>query len=209
MGVPNRLSGKERICIFLFKQKNWCSLSRISATNETENKAFRKMEKDQKKTEFIGLINVHQKMLKKICYVYGADPEDRQDLFQEIVWQLWRSYDTFSGKAKFGTWLYRVALNTALYHLRKKKSRQLSPDAMEDFFQSHQRNDRLAEDIKTLYRAIDQLNKIDKAVILLYLEQKSYQEMAEILGITVSYVSVKLARAKEKLVKSFETMQDH
>jgi RNA polymerase sigma-70 factor (ECF subfamily) len=167
------------------------------------------MEKDQKKTEFIGLIEANQKMLKKICHVYGADQEDRQDLFQEIVWQLWRSYDTFSGKAKFSTWLYQVALNTALYHLRKKKSRQLSPDAMEDLFHSNQRNDRLAEDLKALYRAIDQLNKIDKAVVLLYLEQKSYHEMAEILGITVSHVSVRLVRAKGKLVKFFEIMHEH
>jgi len=167
------------------------------------------MEKDQGKTEFIGLIEANQKMLKKICRVYGADQEDRQDLFQEIVWQLWRSFGTFSGKAKFSTWLYRVALNTALYHLRKKKSQQLSPDAMEDLFHSSRGNDRLVEDLKALYRAIERLNKIDKAVVLLYLEQKSYQEMAEILGITASHVSVRLVRAKEKLVKFFEDTRDH
>ncbi len=162
------------------------------------------MVKNRKKSEFTNQIKANQKILKKICHIYGVDEEDRQDLFQEIVGQLWKSYATFSGKAKFSTWLYKVALNTALYHIRKSKKQKLPEDVMEDLYHSNQGSERMIEDLKILYQAINQLNKIDKSIVLLYLEQKSYQEMADILGITKSNVSVKLVRAKEKLMKIYD-----
>jgi RNA polymerase sigma-70 factor (ECF subfamily) len=167
------------------------------------------MIKNQRRSEFTREIEANQKILKKICYLYGVDEEDKQDLFQEMVGQLWKSYSTFSGKSKLSTWLYRVALNTALYHLRKIRKQKLTEDVMGDLYQSFKKNDRMTEDLKVLYQAINQLNKIDKAVVLLYLEQRSYQEMAEILGISKSNVSVKLVRAKDKLIKKVEHLQKH
>jgi RNA polymerase sigma-70 factor (ECF subfamily) len=161
------------------------------------------MAEHQKRSEFTRDIEANQKILKKICCLYGVDEEDRQDLFQEMVGQLWKSYPTFSGKSKFSTWLYRVALNTALYHLRKTRKQKLSEDMMADLYQSFEKNERLAEDLKMLYQSINQLNKIDRAIVLLYLEQRSYRDMAEILGISTSNVSVKLGRAKEKLINIY------
>ncbi|MCK4836367.1 MAG: sigma-70 family RNA polymerase sigma factor [Candidatus Aminicenantes bacterium] len=167
------------------------------------------MTEEQTKLEFAEQIKTNQNILKKISHIYGADEEDRQDLFQEMVGQLWKSYPTFSGKAKFSTWLYRVTLNTALYHVRKTKKQKLTEEVMVDLYNSSRGSDRMIDDLKILYRAIDQLNKIDKAIVLLYLEQKTYQEMAEILGLTRSNVSVKLVRAKEKLIKIYEKTGDH
>jgi RNA polymerase sigma-70 factor (ECF subfamily) len=164
------------------------------------------MVKNQKRSEFIGQINANHKILAKICHIYGADEEDRQDLFQEMVGELWKSYSTFSGKAKFSTWLYRVALNTALYHGRKIRKQKLTQQVMEDLYFSFKsrEKERIILEIKQLYQAINELNKIDKAIVLLYLEQRTYQEMADILGISKSNVSVKLVRAKEKLLKVFK-----
>jgi len=163
----------------------------------------------RKKSEFVEHINVNRKILHKICHIYGADKEDRQDLLQEMVAQLWKSYPTFSGKAKFSTWLYKVALNTALYHVRKTRKQKLSQELMENLYLTSQgrKNQETFEKLKILYQAIGQLNKIDKALVWLYLERKPYQEMAEILGITKSNVSVKLVRAKEKLMKIYERIQ--
>jgi len=164
---------------------------------------------NQKRSEFTREIEANQKILKKICHLYGVDEDDRQDLFQEMVGQLWKSYPTFSGKSKFSTWLYRVALNTALYHLRKTRKQKLSEDEMGDIYHYFERNDSMTEDLKMLYQSINQLNKIDRAMVLLYLEQRSYLEMAEILGISKSNVSVKLVRAKEKLIKIYDQFQKH
>ncbi len=162
------------------------------------------MVKEKNKVEFTQQITANQKILKKICNIYGVDHEDRLDLFQEIVGQLWKSFPTFSGKAKFSTWLYKVALNTALYHLRKSRKQKMEKGMMEDLYNSYNGNQNVGEDVRVLYQAINQLNKIDRALLLLYLEEKSYQEMAEILGITKSNVNIKLVRAKEKLLKIYK-----
>lgn len=150
------------------------------------------------KTEFSELIEQHQAIIHKITMVYADGHFNREDLFQEICLQLWRSFPNFRNEAKFSTWMYRVALNTAISDIRKKKT--------DIHFEQLHDNDRLQtepsdekEQMRLLYRAISKLNRIDKAVILLWLEEKSYDEIAAIMGTTKSNVSVKLVRIKRKL----------
>jgi RNA polymerase sigma-70 factor, ECF subfamily len=153
--------------------------------------------------EFVSLVQEHRALLYKVCNLYGRSEEDRQDLFQEIVVQLWRSYPRFRGEAKFSTWLYRIALNTAISDLRKQKKPILSvdpgdlPAGMEDLQYGREQE----EQLRQLYAAIDRLTELEKAVVMLYLEDKSYEEMEEILGIRQNNLRVKMNRIKEKLRK--------
>ena len=138
-------------------------------------------------------------IIYKICKLYAAE-EDRDDLKQEIIYQLWKSYPSYRGESKFQSWMYRVALNTALLGLRagKIKYTQLSEHALEisdDPDESQGTEDR----IRQLYKKISQMKDLDKTIIFLYLEQCSYEEIAEITGISSKNVGVRLVRIKEKL----------
>ena len=148
-------------------------------------------------------------MLYKVCNVYCDNEVDREDLFQEIIIQLWKSYPKFRGDSKFSTWLYRIALNTAISDLRRQKKNvtvsgadQL-PTEIEDI-QYHKQKE---EQLQQLHMAIAQLTEIEKAIVMLYLEDKSYDEMEDILGISQNNLRVKMNRIKEKLrklTKAFE-----
>ncbi len=135
--------------------------------------------------------------------MYGATAPDRQDLFQEIVIQLWRSYPSFRGEAKFSTWLYRIALNTAISDLRKQRRHitPVDPDLLPTQLQDIQYSTEKEEQLQQLYAAINRLTEVEKALTMLYLEEKSYQEMEEILGIAQNNLRVKMNRIKEKLRK--------
>ncbi|RXK81033.1 RNA polymerase sigma factor [Filimonas effusa] len=157
--------------------------------------------------EFTQLLNTHRGLIYKVCNLYCSSQEDKQDLFQEIVLQLWKSYATFNeNKGRFSTWLYRVALNTAITHHRKEQKKPRSvylehiqiPEPADPGLDS--------EDIRLLYKAIEQLSPVEKAVILLYLDGKSYEEIAEITGITRTNAGVKLNRTRQKLDKIFKTI---
>jgi RNA polymerase sigma-70 factor (ECF subfamily) len=156
--------------------------------------------------EFVQLLNTHAGIIYKVCQLYCRTPADRQDLFQEIVLQLWKSYPTFKQEARFSTWMYRIALNTAITHYRKERRR---PQAV--FMEGFEMPDLAAanadnEDIRILYKAIEQLSAVEKAIILLFLDEKSYEEIAEITGITKTNVGVKLNRTKQKLDAIFKTI---
>lgn len=157
------------------------------------------MAPQQRKEAFIEQIAGNEALIWKICRLYGNTEEDRQDLFQEIMIQTWQSFDKFRGEAKFSTWLYQVALNTAISGIRKKKrtiqivQRETIPDMADH---SPPPDD---EQLKHLYKAISKLNGIEKALTLLYLEDRSYKEMETILGISESTLRVKMTRVKEKL----------
>lgn len=149
------------------------------------------------------MVNAHRGIIYKVVHMYVHDADDRQDLFQEIVFQLWRSLPSFRGESKASTWMYRIALNTAISHFRSlsRKPDNLSLSAFE--FQIADVNERqqLDESINMLYEAIQQLSRIEKAIIILYLEEKSYQEISDIMGISHSNVGVKINRIKSKLEK--------
>ena len=154
------------------------------------------------KAYFVEMVYSHMGIIYKICKLY-ADGEDREDLKQEIIYQLWKSYPTYRGDSKFQSWMYRVALNTAMLGLRARKMKYtgLSDQELktsEDPFEKQDEETR----VKLLYKQISKLKDLDKTIIFLYLEQCSYEEIAEITGISIKNVSVRLVRIREKLRKN-------
>ena len=156
--------------------------------------------KQQEYQAFVDLVYEHQGILHRICSVYASSPEDREDLHQEILMQSWRSFGSFNGRSKFSTWLYRVALNTALVRGRKTAARRgvvgetgADVDVAVD--------DRAARDpdVELLYQCIQALPELNRAIVLLHLEQHTYEEIAEITGLSRTNVSVRLVRIREKL----------
>jgi len=149
---------------------------------------------------FSDLIHDNQNILHKVCRIYIDDPMEREDLFQEICLQLWRSFPSFRKEAKLSTWIYKVSLNTAIALLRKKK-KSIVTESLNDQIKMLSTESEKKENKDILYRAIARLSRIDKAIILLWLEEKSYEEISEILGISKSNVSVKLVRIKKRLIE--------
>lgn len=146
---------------------------------------------------FVTLISNNENLIYKICNIYGDNEADREDLKQEIVIQLWKSYPKFRKESKVQTWMYKVALNTALYFKKKKK---ISTTGLSDNeLTEDDGNLRIEEQLEELYKAIRKLKNIDRAIILLYLEKKSYLQISEIIGLREKNISVKLVRIREKL----------
>lgn len=156
---------------------------------------------DQK--EFVRLLEENQNIVHKICRLYTNDQDSHNDLFQEVTIQLWKAYPKFRGDAKFSTWMYRVALNTAITIYRKsKRSVQTTPFDTVDFKVTERREEDMTdEQLTVMYAAIKQLNDIDKALVFLYLEDKNYREISETLGISEVNARVKMNRIKTKLKK--------
>lgn len=150
--------------------------------------------------DFVAKIQNHQGVLHKICFVYSTPKTTKEDLYQEIVLQLWRSYSSFRGEAKFSTWMYKVAINTAIT-LNKKLTFFENISSLESSEYANEEVVDYSEDIKILYKAISKLNKIEKAIILLWLDEKPYSEISEIIGISEKNVSVKMVRSKKKLAE--------
>lgn len=151
--------------------------------------------------EFLQIITENQGIIHKVCSIYCDLEEDRRDLFQEILVQLWKSYPSFRNESKFSTWMYRVALNTAITSFKKdKRQPDKSGVSYENLQLAEEMYDTRTEDqIKMLNNAVVQLTGIEKSIILLFLEDKKYEEIAEITGITQNYVRVKMNRIKKKL----------
>jgi len=152
-----------------------------------KNKAFKK------------LLNENRQIISKICNAYSNNQEEFEDYFQEIALQIWKSYERFKGNSKISTWIYRISLNVCLSEIRKKERRintySLKPEI--DSLKNQQEDNQ--EQVKELYRAIRTLKKIDRAIIILYLEEKQYKDMADILGMSVSNIGVKINRIKKEL----------
>jgi RNA polymerase sigma factor (sigma-70 family) len=154
----------------------------------------------EKEQEFLSRIENHKGILYKVSKMYMDNHDDQQDLFQEIVCQLWKSYDTFRNESQFSTWMYRVAVNTAIVFLRKEKRKVdkyeiASENIKDDEGDSHIKESQLDH----FYKAVQKLEKIDKAIIFYQLEGFSHKEIGENLGISEGNARVKLNRAKEKL----------
>ena len=159
--------------------------------------------------EFISLLNQHQKIIYKVCNLYMDMHSEREDLFQEITLQAWKAYKNFRGDAKFSTWLYRVALNTAITYFRKEKRKPdiYSTDMVPDL--AEENSDPVEEQVKAMYAAIGNLSKIDKAIVMLYLEDYSYIEIGDMMGITANNVAVKMNRIKTKLKEETKKQSAH
>ena len=160
------------------------------------------MEKDK----FISVIKDNQNLIFKICYSYCSNSEDQKDLQQEILIQLWNSFRKFDGRVKISTWIYRIALNTAISFYRKDnklKKRTFTIDASVISLSNFEPDSEHDEKIILLYKFIERLNEMDKALILLYLDDNSYKDMAEILGISETNVATKISRVKKNLKEQF------
>ncbi|WP_163716388.1 RNA polymerase sigma factor [Mangrovibacterium lignilyticum] len=157
--------------------------------------------------EFVKIITENQGIIHKVCSVYCDSEEDRRDLFQEILTQLWKSFPSFRKEAKFSTWMYRVALNTAITSFKKTKRQPDQNGLTIDNVQLVQEeyDPTTEEQMRMLHKAVARLSGIEKSIILLFLENKSYEEIAEITGITQNYVRVKMNRIKHKLKKLMNT----
>jgi RNA polymerase sigma-70 factor (ECF subfamily) len=153
--------------------------------------------------EFVKLIATQQKLIHSLCSLYFSRHEDRKDMFQEIVLQLWKAYPSFNRQSKVSTWIYRISLNTVFAKLRKEKSRPKNEPYSEYAYQisSPESPIELTEATEELYRAIAQLSDVDKALIMLYLEEHSYDEMAGMLNLSRTNVSTRINRIKTKLEK--------
>jgi len=150
---------------------------------------------------FTELVEKNQGIIHKVCRIYTDDKDSHDDLFQEIVLQLWRSYDSFKGDSKFSTWMYRVSLNTAITLIRKK-TKSSETDFNEAQFlnlTSDEKDEFLEERITLLYAAIRLLNDVERALVLLFLEDLPYKDIAETLGISEVNARVKMNRVKIKL----------
>ncbi len=151
--------------------------------------------------QFVAELDKNQNIIHKVCRVYTNNSDAHKDLFQEITIQLWKAYPKFRGDAKFSTWMYRVALNTAITLYRKSK-RQIKTSDVADIhykLESSEYDGEIEEQMQLLYKAIHQLSDVEKALILLYLEDKPYTEISETMGITEVNARVKVNRIKTKL----------
>jgi len=153
-----------------------------------------------KKQEFTRIIKDNEGVIFKITTVYTDSSEDQKDLYQEIVYQLWKAYETFRGESKITTWMYRVALNTAITMLKKEKRKGNKVGIDQVILKQTENYDTAFEDkLKILYAHIKMLNDLEKGLILLVLEGKKYDEIALITGLTTSNVGTRISRIKQKL----------
>ena len=156
----------------------------------------------QQNKTFVELIKANEGIIFKVASLYTSNREDQQDLYQEIVYQLWKSFDSFLENSKWSTWMYRIALNTAIRQLKATKKKPINKDLSSVLELKMEQVDTLLEEqTKQLYEAIKSLNGIEKSIVLLYLEGKSYDEIAKITGFSSSNVGTRLSRIKVKLKK--------
>jgi len=155
----------------------------------------------QLEEEFVKQLEENQNIVHKICRLYTNDQDAHNDLFQEVTIQLWKAYPKFRGDSKFSTWMYRVALNTAITLYRKSTRRVKTTNYESVSFKitDIDDDDETTEQLTLLYGAVKQLNDIEKALVFLYLEDKSYREISETLGISEVNARVKMNRVKTKL----------
>ena len=154
--------------------------------------------------KFVDLVDRNQNLIHKICRLYTDSEAEHKDLFQEITIQLWKAYPKFRGDSKFSTWMYRVGINTAITLYRKSKRRIRSynfDDASYKIPEDTTYNYKEDQQLEAIYEAVKALNDVDKAIVFLYLEDKSYKEISETIGLTEVNARVKMNRIKNKLKK--------
>lgn len=158
---------------------------------------------DKTSTQFVELIDQHQRLILKVASVYCSESEAKRDLSQEIILQLWKAFPKYDPKYKFSTWAYRIALNVAISYYRAKSTRQRTKQdyGKQKNWMTWETPNWEDEAIEQLYRCIGQLKPLDRALIILYLDGHSGQEIAEIMGISGSNVSTRTHRIKQLLKK--------
>ncbi|MCU0353702.1 MAG: sigma-70 family RNA polymerase sigma factor [Cytophagales bacterium] len=160
------------------------------------------------KQSFVKIVQQHKGIIYKICNSYCRNRDDREDLAQEIVFQLWKSFEGYNPEYKHSTWLYRIALNVAISFYRKQKNarRLVSDEHLFELKEYEDENAEHSENVGRLQQFINELPELDRALMILYLEEKSHREIADILGISESNVGTKVGRIKQKLKQRFSAI---
>jgi len=167
------------------------------------------MRSDQQEKLFLDVIEQHKGIIYKIAKSFKKDEEDKNDLVQEIIFQLWRAFPGFDERSKLSTWMYRVALNVAISSYRKEKNKnQLIVPWTENLMDFSAGEEPDVANLNLLQQFINELKELDRALMLLYLEEKSGKEMAEILGLSEANIRTKTNRIKEQLKQRFSTIKD-
>ncbi len=155
---------------------------------------------NNREQEFTQIVRDNRSTIYTVCYMFSQDADEVNDLFQEVLINLWRGYEKFRGESKISTWIYRVSLNTCI-SLDKKKKRTMQKEKLVMNANLFEDDDNDTRQIRQLYERIHKLPPIDRAIILLWLDATSYEEIGQIIGISTKNVSVKLMRIKEQLKK--------
>ncbi len=169
------------------------------------------MSKADQSDIFLSVIQSNRGIIYKIANSYCKNTEDRKDLVQEIIIQLWKSFDNYNDQFKYSTWMYRISLNVAISFYRKENSRKkISNPFSEEIlsFSDENESEKKETDLMALQRMISQLNDLDKALMLLYLEEKSHKEISHIIGISETNVATKINRIKNSLKQKFIQRKD-
>ena len=153
---------------------------------------------DNIELQFTRMVKEYRKTIYTVCYFYSKDTEEVNDMFQEVLINLWKGFEKFRGDSSLKTWIWRVSLNTCNNHERKKK-RSVHTIPLSIDIDLYNDDDELSKQIQMLYDRINRLDVFDRAIILLWLENMSYQDIANVVGITLSNVSTRLFRIKEQL----------
>lgn len=158
---------------------------------------------------FLTLLNEHKRILYKVANAYCKNPDNRLDLIQEIVIQLWRSFIQFDSRSRFSTWMYRIAINVAIsfYRTEIRRNRDTLPiaDLGFDIAMADKLLEQPGDDIRRLYQLISQLSELDRALVILYLDGYDYNDIVEIVGISATNVATKISRIKQRLQRDFAT----
>ena len=161
--------------------------------------------KSEKEKQFEELVKQYKRTIYSVCYMFSRDNEEINDLFQEILVRLWLGFDQFEQRSSVNTWVYRIALNTAINSDKRAKRRPQTVPLSTDI-DPYDPQDSSLEQVRQLYALINQLNVMDRGLVLLWLEGIGYDEIAAIMGITVANVGIKLHRIKEKLVQKSKSV---
>ncbi|ELR71204.1 RNA polymerase ECF-type sigma factor [Fulvivirga imtechensis AK7] len=167
------------------------------------------MDSLDKDKAFVDLIERNKGIIYKVANSYCTDTEERKDLVQEMIIQLWRSFANYDSQYKISTWMYRIALNVAISYYRKERKTPSSPitSTIINIPAGEEQSER-EENIKWLYHFINELDELNRALMLLYLDDSSYKEMAEVLGISETNVATKIGRIKKKLKQQFSLINE-
>jgi RNA polymerase sigma factor (sigma-70 family) len=160
---------------------------------------------------FLALVEEHKRILYKVANAYCRNREDRPDLIQDIVLQLWKSFGRFDDRARFSTWMYRIAMNVAISTYRSERRRIHDPVPIDELGLDLAAADRAMEDasddIRLLHQLIQRLDEMSRALIVLFLDGYDHEEIAEIVGISTSNAATRLHRIKQKLQRDADALQ--
>lgn len=166
------------------------------------------MEKD--KSIFLSVLESHKGIIYKVAGSYTTTSEDREDLIQEIIFQLWRSFEKYNDQYKWSTWIYRIALNVSISFYRKESRKKNYSRPLTESIIEAVPDEILADqtgNIIMLRKFISEMKELDRALLILYLDEKSHKEMAEILGLSETNVATKISRIKERLKQRFDSIR--